>query len=62
MGGECRMTGPGWLLGFQCVEEPPDAVCVPAKAGSIVVFSSLTPHATGPNRTSSPRKTYIVQY
>ena len=49
-------------LGFQCVEDPADAVCAPAKAGSIVVFSSLTPHATGPNRTSGSRKAYIVQF
>lgn len=49
-------------LGFQCVEDPPGAMCAPARAGSIVVFSSLTPHATGPNRTDRPRKAYIVQY
>ena len=49
-------------LGFQCVEDPPHAVCAEAKAGSIVVFSSLTPHATGPNRTAAPRKAYIVQF
>eukprot|EP01047_Picozoa_sp_COSAG01_P043897 COSAG01_NODE_3926_length_5528_cov_26.315344_3_plen_113_part_00 len=39
-----------------------DAVCVPAKAGSIVVFSSLTPHMTGPNNTDKVRKAYICQY
>jgi ectoine hydroxylase-related dioxygenase (phytanoyl-CoA dioxygenase family) len=50
-------------LGYVCCSEPPpDAVCVPARAGSIVVFSSLTPHATGPNRTRSTRKAWIVQY
>jgi hypothetical protein len=27
-----------------------------------VVFSSLTPHSTGPNRTGDVRKAYIVQY
>jgi hypothetical protein len=27
-----------------------------------VVFSSLTPHCTGPNRTDDVRKSYIVQY
>ena len=31
-------------------------------AGSIVVFSSLTPHFTGRNRTDEVRKSYIVQY
>ena len=33
-----------------------------APAGSIVVFSSLTPHRTGPNLTDSTRKAYILQY
>ena len=50
-------------LGFMCFEAPPQpAVAVPARAGSIVVFSSLTPHATGPNRSAATRKTYIVQF
>lgn len=31
------------------------------RAGSIVVFSSLTPHATGPNRSRDVRRAYIVQ-
>jgi len=48
--------------GFVCLDNPPDAVPVPARAGSIVVFSSLTPHCTGPNRTDEVRKAYIVQY
>jgi phytanoyl-CoA hydroxylase len=48
--------------GFVCLQNPPDAVAVPVKAGSIVVFSSLTPHCTGPNRTDDVRKAYIVQY
>ena len=41
---------------------PGDAVPVAARAGSIVVFSSLTPHSTGPNRTGAVRKAYIVQF
>lgn len=50
-------------LGFVCCDGTPEgAVCVPARAGSIVVFSSLTPHATGPNRTQDVRKAWIVQY
>jgi ectoine hydroxylase-related dioxygenase (phytanoyl-CoA dioxygenase family) len=50
-------------LGFVCIDDtPPEAVAVPARAGSIVVFSSLTPHATGPNRTDGVRKAYIVQF
>lgn len=54
-----RLTDAGW----QCfASDPPDAVPVEAPAGSIVVFSSLTPHKTGPNRSDRPRKAYIVQY
>ena len=32
------------------------------RRGGIVLFSSLTPHATGPNRTAEVRKSYIVQF
>ena len=39
-----------------------DAVPVEAKAGDIIVFSSLTPHRTGPNQTDIERKSYILQY
>ena len=45
-----------------CLDDAPDAVAAPARAGSIVVFSSLTPHCTGPNTTDGVRKAYIVQY
>jgi ectoine hydroxylase-related dioxygenase (phytanoyl-CoA dioxygenase family) len=49
-------------LGFQCLKDVPDALPAPVRAGGIVVFSSLTPHRTGPNRTQSTRKAYIVQF
>jgi phytanoyl-CoA hydroxylase len=49
-------------IGYVCLRDPADAVAVPARAGSIVVFSSLTPHSTGPNRTDAVRKAYIVQF
>jgi len=49
-------------LGYQCVEHSDEAVPAEAKAGSIVVFSSLTPHRTGPNATRDVRKAYIVQF
>jgi ectoine hydroxylase-related dioxygenase (phytanoyl-CoA dioxygenase family) len=49
-------------IGFQCFEDPPDAVPVPVRAGSIVVFTSLTPHATGVNVTDELRIAYIVQF
>jgi phytanoyl-CoA hydroxylase len=50
-------------LGWQVFDEPPvPAVAVPVRAGSAVVFSSLTPHLTGPNTSGSMRKAYILQY
>ena len=49
-------------VGFVCLRDPDDARPVPVSAGSIVVFSSLTPHSTGPNRTNGVRKAYIVQF
>jgi ectoine hydroxylase-related dioxygenase (phytanoyl-CoA dioxygenase family) len=50
-------------IGLKCLEEAPDAVCVPAKAGDVIVFSSLSPHRTGPNlRAGTVRKAYILQY
>ncbi len=49
-------------LGHQCLDDPTGAVAVPARAGDVVVFSSLTPHLTGPNTTGEVRKTYILQY
>ena len=54
-----------WLtsIGKKCLDNAPDAVCVPAKAGDIIVFSSLAPHRTGPNlRKDTVRKAYILQY
>jgi ectoine hydroxylase-related dioxygenase (phytanoyl-CoA dioxygenase family) len=41
-------------------DDPGDAVEV--AAGSIVVFSSMLLHRSGPNRTSRPRRSYVVQY
>ncbi len=50
-------------LGYVCREhDGPEALAVPVRAGSIVVFSSLMPHRTGPNVTSGVRKSYILQY
>jgi ectoine hydroxylase-related dioxygenase (phytanoyl-CoA dioxygenase family) len=45
-----------------CLEDAPDAVAVEAAVGDVIVFSSLTPHCTGPNRTADTRKAYILQY
>jgi phytanoyl-CoA hydroxylase len=49
-------------IGFQCIDAPDDAVTVEAAVGDVVVFSSLTPHRTGPNRTDHVRRAYILQY
>lgn len=49
-------------LGLTCLEEPKGAVCVPGEVGDVIVFSSLTPHRTGPNLTPDVRKAYILQY
>jgi ectoine hydroxylase-related dioxygenase (phytanoyl-CoA dioxygenase family) len=49
-------------IGHVCLENPGNAVAVPVARGGLVVFSSLTPHSTGPNLTDSVRKAYIVQY
>jgi phytanoyl-CoA hydroxylase len=49
-------------VGEECWGDWSHAVEVPVRAGSIVVFSSLTPHATKCNTTNEVRMAYIVQY
>lgn len=49
-------------IGEECWGDWDAAVDVPVDAGDVVVFSSLTPHATRENRTDDLRKAYIVQY
>lgn len=50
-------------IGLKCLEESETAVCVPARRGDIILFSSLSPHRTGPNlRDGTIRKAYILQY
>lgn len=49
-------------LGFQCFADHPQAQPLAVPAGSVAVFSSLTPHRTGPNLTAHTRKSYILQY
>ncbi|WP_337185139.1 phytanoyl-CoA dioxygenase family protein [Phenylobacterium sp.] len=54
-----------WIteIGKVCLTEADEAVAAPAKAGDIVVFSSLAPHRTGPNlKPDTVRKAYILQY
>ncbi len=49
-------------LGFEVFSDHPDAVAAPVGKGGVVVFSSLSPHLTGPNTTDAVRKAYILQY
>jgi ectoine hydroxylase-related dioxygenase (phytanoyl-CoA dioxygenase family) len=49
-------------LGWECLTDPDGAVPAPVPAGGAVVFSSLTPHLTGPNTSAEVRKAYILQY
>jgi ectoine hydroxylase-related dioxygenase (phytanoyl-CoA dioxygenase family) len=50
-------------IGWECLPpDPAGAVAAQVPAGGAVVFSSLTPHLTGPNTTDAVRKAYIVQY
>jgi phytanoyl-CoA hydroxylase len=49
-------------LGWECLDDPPGSVAAPVPARGAVVFSSLTPHLTGPHLTGAVRKAYIVQY
>jgi phytanoyl-CoA hydroxylase len=49
-------------LGWECLDDPEGAVTAEVPAGGAVVFSSLTPHLTGPNTTDAVRKAYILQY
>ena len=49
-------------LGWECLPEGTPSVAAPVGAGGAVVFSSLTPHRTGPNLTDAVRKAYILQY
>lgn len=49
-------------LGWECLTDPEGAIAAEVPAGGAVVFSSLTPHLTGPNTTDAVRKAYILQY
>lgn len=50
-------------IGYKCLEDVLDAVAAPAARGDVIVFSSLSPHRTGPNlKAGTVRKAYILQY
>jgi ectoine hydroxylase-related dioxygenase (phytanoyl-CoA dioxygenase family) len=49
--------------GLRCrLIDTADAIAVELLPGDLLVFSSLTPHRSGPNMSSAPRKALIVQY
>ncbi len=43
-------------------DHPDQGVLAPVKAGSVVVFSSLTLHKSGPNVSKEERKALVLQY
>jgi phytanoyl-CoA hydroxylase len=51
-------------LGLVChsADDPNQGVPVPAPAGSVVAFWSLTKHKSAPNRSQGVRKAYVIQY
>ena len=49
-------------LGYEIPLDSENSLTLPLKAGSIAIFSSLTPHRTGPNLSNEIRKSYILQY
>ena len=49
-------------LGYKISLDASKGISLPLSAGSMAVFSSLTPHRTGPNNSPKIRKTYILQY
>ena len=49
-------------LGYEIPLDSSESITLPLRAGSIGVFSSLTPHRTGPNLSEGIRKYYILQY
>ena len=39
-----------------------DGIAVPVSRGSVLVFSSLVMHRSGPNTTDDPRRAWIIQF
>lgn len=54
-----RQSPEGFMV---CDVDEADAVPVPVRAGDLVVFSSLAPHATGTNHGTQVRKAYLLSY
>jgi ectoine hydroxylase-related dioxygenase (phytanoyl-CoA dioxygenase family) len=49
-------------IGKQCYFGDEQGIPVPLKKGSMVVFSSLAFHRSGPNLSNGIRKGYVIQY
>ena len=49
------------LVGYSNEAED-QGLLVPIKAGSVIVFWSLTLHKSGPNRSNGMRKAFVIQY
>lgn len=49
-------------IGKQCYFGDDPGIAVPLKKGSMVVFSSLLFHRSGPNLSERVRKGYVIQY
>ncbi|VAV99164.1 hypothetical protein MNBD_ALPHA06-1593 [hydrothermal vent metagenome] len=50
------------ITNYQQLQAEHGQCAAPAKAGDMVVFSSLTPHKTGPNTSDYIRKALIIQF
>ena len=44
------------------IQDDAGAIPIELEPGQVAVFSSLTLHKSGPNRSSDVRKSYVVQY
>jgi ectoine hydroxylase-related dioxygenase (phytanoyl-CoA dioxygenase family) len=53
-------SGSPFRVGYDGPAE--DGICVPVSKGSVLVFSSLIMHRSGPNVTDEPRRAWIIQF
>ncbi len=49
------------MLFYRGYEGPETGVAVEQEEGDVLVFSSLTMHRTGPNRSAGPRRSWVIQ-